>query len=104
MTNIRRYFQPNEIVFITHVTYKRMPVLVENSGMLHRALEIIENRSGAEIIACVILPDHFHYNPVKHGYVGKPCDWVLSSFGRYSDEGYYTGDWGVVEIAGDYGE
>jgi len=37
-------------------------------------------------------------------YSKKPRDWVLSSFGRYSDEGYYTGDWGVVEIAGDYGE
>ena len=60
MTNIRRCFQPNEIVFMTHVTYKRMPVLVENSGMLHRALEIIENKSGVQIIAWVFLPDHFH--------------------------------------------
>ena len=146
MTNIRRHFQPNEIVFMTHVTFKSMPVLVENSGILHQLLEIIEKISSVQIIAWVILPDHFHlladigdedisrlmtkvklsfstkyriskgiksgrvwqyrfwdhiirdqddmnrhidyihYNPVKHGYVGKPGDWEMSSFRKYSDE------------------
>jgi putative transposase len=27
--------------------------------------------------------DYIHYNPVKHGYVKRPADWVYSSIHRY---------------------
>jgi putative transposase len=27
--------------------------------------------------------DYIHYNPVKHGFVGRPMDWPLSSIHRY---------------------
>ncbi len=34
--------------------------------------------------------DYIHYNPVKHGYVGKPHDWRWSSFRRYLKLDYYS--------------
>jgi len=41
--------------------------------------------------------DYIHYNPVKHGYVQRACDWPLSSFRRYVDLGQYDANWGSVE-------
>jgi len=37
--------------------------------------------------------DYIHYNPVKHGYVGKPVDWPYSSIHRYIRHGIITPDW-----------
>lgn len=41
--------------------------------------------------------DYTHYNPVKHGYVGRPGDWPWSSFRRYLRKGWYDADWGQSE-------
>ena len=38
--------------------------------------------------------DYIHYNPVKHGYVDRPCDWPWSSFHRYVRKGWYEEAWG----------
>lgn len=38
--------------------------------------------------------DYIHYNPVKHGYVNKPCDWPYSSFRRYVEQGILPMNWG----------
>ncbi len=37
--------------------------------------------------------DYIHYNPVKHGYVLKPCDWVYSTFKDHVKKGFYEMDW-----------
>ena len=34
-----------------------------------------------------------HFNPVKHGYVGRVRDWPHSSFHRYVREGLLPADW-----------
>ena len=34
--------------------------------------------------------DYIHYNPVKHGYAGRPRDWPWSSFHRYVLSGDYA--------------
>ena len=31
--------------------------------------------------------DYIHFNPVKHGYVTRVCDWPYSSFHRYVPDG-----------------
>ena len=41
--------------------------------------------------------DYIHYNPVKHGLVNKPTDWLHSSFHDYVTRGFYDVDWGVNE-------
>jgi putative transposase len=38
--------------------------------------------------------DYIHYNPVKHGYVDRPVDWLYSSLSRYVSRGMYPVDWG----------
>ncbi len=41
--------------------------------------------------------DYIHFNPVRHGYVKKPCEWRWSSFQRWVDKGAYDRDWGSAE-------
>ncbi|OQK17959.1 transposase [Methyloprofundus sedimenti] len=36
--------------------------------------------------------DYIHFNPVKHGYVDKPGDWLYSSFQKAVDQGWYDPD------------
>ena len=38
--------------------------------------------------------DYIHFNPVKHGYVTRVCDWPYSSFHRYVKDGLLPADWG----------
>ena len=37
--------------------------------------------------------DYIHYNPIKHGVVGRAIDWPYSSFARYVKEGIYDVNW-----------
>lgn len=50
--------------------------------------------------------DYIHYNPVKHGYVARVCNWPHSSFHQFVKRGDLPMDWGgdVREIAGMFGE
>ncbi|MEW5912296.1 MAG: transposase [Thermodesulfobacteriota bacterium] len=40
--------------------------------------------------------DYIHYNPVRHGWVGRVADWPHSSFHRYVRLGLYPGDWAAA--------
>ncbi len=42
--------------------------------------------------------DYIHWNPVKHGWVGRVVEWPYSSFHSYVKRGIYSADWacGVV--------
>jgi putative transposase len=39
--------------------------------------------------------EYIHYNPVKHGLVAAPRDWIYSSFHSYVKKGTYSLDWGA---------
>ena len=41
--------------------------------------------------------DYIHFNPVSHGLVAAPKDWLYSSFHRYVRDGCYPLDWGAQE-------
>ena len=41
--------------------------------------------------------DYVHYNPVKHGYVTRPVDWIHSSIHRYIRLGWFSEDWGTTD-------
>ena len=45
--------------------------------------------------------DYVHYNPVKHGHVGRPADWPHSTFHRWVERGVNTDDWAGGDISGD---
>lgn len=50
--------------------------------------------------------NYIHFNPVKHGYVTRVCDWPHSSFHRFVELGTLPLDWGgnLAEVAGGFGE
>jgi putative transposase len=50
--------------------------------------------------------DYIHFNPVKHGFVSRVCDWPHSSFHRYVRDGLLPEDWAgdVRELDHGYGE
>ena len=50
--------------------------------------------------------DYTHYNPVKHRYVRRVCDWPHSSFHRYVARGLLSQDWGgdIEGVSGPFGE
>ena len=60
MSNIRRYFKKGNIYFLTHVTYQRQPILSENMDLLLNSLFKFTLKTPYNIIAWVILPEHFH--------------------------------------------
>jgi putative transposase len=60
MTNIRRYFVPNQISFQTHVTFNRAPILVGHFELLWKSIISVQAEYPFEIIAWVVLPDHLH--------------------------------------------
>ena len=60
MTNIRRYFRPNDISFLTHVTQDRAPILVDHFDLWESAVRTIRERNHFELLAWVVLPDHCH--------------------------------------------
>lgn len=41
--------------------------------------------------------EYIHFNPVKHGLVLSPSDWVDSSFLTYVNMGLYNEDWGMTD-------
>lgn len=41
--------------------------------------------------------DYIHFNPVKHGLVSHPRDWMWSTFHKYVQLGHYPAEWGAAE-------
>ncbi len=60
MRNVRRYFKRGQICFVTHVTYGRLPLLVDNFDLLWQSFETHMQKLEFELIAWVVLPDHWH--------------------------------------------
>jgi len=42
--------------------------------------------------------EYIHYNPVKHGLIKAPADYLYSSFHRYVERGIYDAQWGAGDI------
>jgi putative transposase len=60
MTNIRRYFEPNQICFLTHVTHNRLPILIPHAALLMDCLTRYLTPDRCDLLAWSILPDHLH--------------------------------------------
>jgi putative transposase len=61
MTKLRRFNPEGHPCFITNVTYKRKPLLVFHADLLTKSFSDIQLRTSFEILAWVIMPDHFHF-------------------------------------------
>ncbi len=62
MSDYRRNYVPGGTYFFTVVTHHRRPFLTSELGRncLHEAIEKIRQRWPFEIVAIVLLPDHWH--------------------------------------------
>ena len=83
---------------------------VSASGIKRREVAIWQRRfwehqvrDEADLKRCL---DYLHWNPVKHGIVGRVADWPYSTFHRFVREGVYAQDWGgqAVDVADVFGE
>ena len=48
--------------------------------------------------------DYLHYNPVKHGYVDRVCDWPYSTFHSLVGKEVYPKNWGEEPLMLSVGE
>lgn len=60
MPNYKRYYLENHYVFITVVTYNRIPILIDNIDLLRESFRRTLATYNYEIHAIVVMPDHFH--------------------------------------------
>jgi len=60
MSNYKRLFLDGHYVFITCVTFKRNPILIDNIEHLRDALKYAKEKYNFEIVAMVVLNNHFH--------------------------------------------
>ena len=60
MTNIRRFYKEGNQYFLTHVTYNRDPILINNIDLFNISFKSLKSQKEFKKIAWVILPDHFH--------------------------------------------
>jgi putative transposase len=79
---------------------------VSPSRQLNRRRGVLQRRFWEHVIRDELdlerLLDYIHYNPVKHGLVGRAIDWPWSSFHRFVREGRYPSDWGCAAM--DFGD
>ncbi len=60
MANYIRIFEDDHSYFLTVVTEKRKPILINNITLLRKSFALSNQRYDYTINAIVILPDHFH--------------------------------------------
>jgi len=60
MSNYRRVFQDGHSYFITIVTYRRQPILIEEIELLRKSFGLSKKRYTYTIDGIIVLPDHLH--------------------------------------------
>ena len=60
MSNYKRVFQDGFSYFITIITYRREPVLIDNIEQLRYSFKLSKRKYTYQIDAIIILPDHIH--------------------------------------------
>ncbi|MFH1893857.1 MAG: transposase [Candidatus Zixiibacteriota bacterium] len=60
MSKLRRFYSDGNLFFVTNVAYKRRPILADNTDILMSAIQRVVGLSNGELIAWIIMPDHFH--------------------------------------------
>ena len=60
MSNMRRYWQPAQLCFLTNVTFARQALLVEHVDLLWEAICTQQQKKHFDLMAWAILPDHMH--------------------------------------------
>jgi putative transposase len=60
MSVLKRYYTEGNTYFIANITHNRKPILIDNIDLFWQSLNKTKSSLHFEMIAWVILPDHFH--------------------------------------------
>jgi len=92
MANYRRIFLNGFSYYLTIVTHKRNPILVDNIALLRESFRVSKTKYAYTIDAIVILPDHFHMIitpdiPTQYPQIIRA---VKYHFSKHLDARYYA--------------
>ena len=82
MSNYTRIFQDGYSYFITMVTQRREPILIEHIELLRKSFSLSKRRYTYTIDAIIVLPDHLHMiiTPENAGEYPKIISHIKRSF------------------------
>jgi putative transposase len=85
MPNYRRIFEDGYSYYLTIVTHRRNPILIDNITLLRQSFVQSKKRFSYRIDAIVILPDHIHMviTPKKSTDYPKIIGAIKACFSRY---------------------
>ena len=81
MANYKRIFLDGYSYYLTVVTHRRNPILIDNIHLLRQAFAHSKERLDYRIDAIVILPDHFHMIITPQYAADYPA--IISAIKRY---------------------
>lgn len=89
--NYKRVFEDGYSYFITIVTHKRNPILLENIELLRESFKVSKSKYLYKIEAIVILPDHLHMilTPNIANEYPKIIQSIKYHFTRHCEAKYY---------------
>ena len=92
MPNYRRRFQQEYTYFLTIITHKRNPILIENIELLRESFRQSKKKFRYDIDAIVVLPDHIHMliTPQIVTDYPKIISLIKAYFSRHCDKKYYA--------------
>ncbi len=94
MSKLLRYYEKGSIYFLTVVTHQRNNILVSSYTFFKESLDKMVSKHNIELIAWVVLPDHFHIliDPKDNNPASFIHDFKLS-FGAYyrKEKNLYSG-------------
>ena len=82
MSNYKRLFLDGHSYFITIVTHRREPILIDHIDLLRKSFALSKKRYGYKIEAVIVLPDHIHMiiTPQKADKYPKIISHIKRSF------------------------
>ena len=91
MANYKRIFLDGYSYYLTVVTHKRNPILIDNIDLLRESFRVSKRKYRYKIEAIVILPDHFHVILTPHNAKDYPniIRTIKQHFSKHCDAKYY---------------
>ncbi|RLA76865.1 MAG: transposase [Epsilonproteobacteria bacterium] len=82
MSNYKRIYKDGYSYFITIVTHRREPILIDNIALLRKSFALSKKSYSYSIDAIIILPDHLHMiiTPTKAKEYSKIVSHIKRSF------------------------
>ena len=92
MANYKRIFADGYSYFITIVTHRRIPILIENIDLLRQSFRMSRQRFDYRIDAVVVMPDHLHMivTPQNADEYPKIISYIKGYFSRHCDPRFYA--------------